>query len=435
MESSGDRQSDPAASVTVLIVDDSQSYRFLMASMLAKSGFDVREAEDGQQALQLIHQHQIHIVISDWEMPVMDGLALCQTIRSTDFGHYIYLILVTARQSIEDMVIGMESGADDFLSKPVNQSQLRARLHAAERVLSLESTLAARNEKLTYAYQQIEADMQAAAKLQHSVLPPHNLDLAGFQADWMFLPSAYVSGDLLNYFPLDDRHIAFFSLDVAGHGVSAAMHSLAVAREFLTGRISSHLLRAPQDDGTLFPVAPHRVVSELNKRFCLDNDEIFSYFTLIYGVIESATGKGVLCQAGHPTPFIVRADGELTVVGDGGMPVGLLVDADYQDSDFILTGGDRLYLYSDGISECENHLQLLYGEQRLQRLLCEQRRLTKSQLFELLEEALNQWRCQVPETLRHGGGHKPSLFADDISLMVIEHLDLPAGAHLNKEQI
>ncbi len=87
----------------------------------------------------MLETRTINAVISDWEMPQMDGVALCHQIRQRDFGHYIYAILVTARQSIDDLVQGLESGADDFLSKPVNQSQLRARLHAAERILTLEA--------------------------------------------------------------------------------------------------------------------------------------------------------------------------------------------------------------------------------------------------------------------------------------------------------
>ncbi|AHG18842.2 response regulator [Chania multitudinisentens RB-25] len=406
--------------VTVLIVDDSKSYRHLMATMLAKWGFRICEAEDGECALRLLEQQSVHIVISDWEMPVMNGVDLCRAIRSNDFGRYIYVILVTARQSLEDLLTGMEAGADDFLSKPVNQSQLRARLHAAERVLQLENTLAARNEKISSAYRQIESDLQAAAKLQNSVLPAHNLFLSGFEADWMFLPSAYVSGDLLNYFSLNERHIAFFSVDVAGHGVSAAMLSLAVAREFLTGRISNQLLVNQNGAGESSPVAPHQVVGELNQRFCLDNDEVFSYYTLIYGVIDTTNGQGTLCQAGHPTPFIIRTGGELFPIGDGGMPVGLLPQAEYQDSHFTLEIGDRLYLYSDGITECENDQQELYGEQRLQQLLRECRMLPKHQVFERVEKVLSLWRSSEVTQRQEQDLKQPRPFTDDISLMAIE---------------
>lgn len=280
-------EKDSASPLTILIVDDSRSYRHLLGSMLSKWGYRVLEAQDGVHALAMLETQTINAVISDWEMPQMDGVALCHQIRQRDFGHYIYAILVTARQSIDDLVQGLESGADDFLSKPVNQSQLRARLHAAERILTLESTLAIRNQRLSSAYRQIEQDLQAAARLQRSVLPAAALTFSGYQADWMFLPSAYVSGDLLNYFALDARHLAFYCIDVAGHGVSAAMLSLAVAREFLTGRADGRLLI---DEGGV--IAPHQVVAALNRRFCFDNEEITSYFTLIYGFIDTRTGRG-----------------------------------------------------------------------------------------------------------------------------------------------
>lgn len=422
MELFAENHAAEALPVTVLIVDDSKSYRHLMASALTKWGFNVCEAEDGEQALQKMARQPIHIVISDWEMPVMDGVALCRAIRSGDFGHYIYVILLTARQSLEDLLTGMESGADDFLSKPVNQSQLRARLHAAERVLLLESKLAARNEKLTHAYRQIESDLQAAAKLQHSVLPAHNLMLSGYEFDWMFLPSAYVSGDLLNYFPLGERHLGFFSVDVAGHGVSAAMLSLAVAREFLTGRNNNDFLWVQTAAGEVLPAAPHKVVEKLNQRFCLDNDQIASYYTLIYGVIDTTTGSGTLCQAGHPTPFIIGADGELSPVGEGGMPVGLFAEAEYEDCHFTLEIGDQLYLYSDGITECESQRQELYGERRLQELLGECRGLAKNQVFARVENALNLWRSNAQGNLQASGGTASRPFADDISLMVIERI-------------
>ncbi|WP_265341094.1 PP2C family protein-serine/threonine phosphatase [Serratia marcescens] len=405
---------DSASSLTILIVDDSRSYRHLLGSMLSKWGYRVLEAQDGVHALALLETQTINAVISDWEMPQMDGVALCRQIRQRDFGHYIYAILVTARQSIDDLVQGLESGADDFLSKPVNQSQLRARLHAAERILTLESTLAVRNQRLSSAYRQIEQDLQAAARLQRSVLPAAALAFSGYQADWMFLPSAYVSGDLLNYFALDNRHLAFYCIDVAGHGVSAAMLSLAVAREFLTGRVDERLLIV---EGNV--VAPHQVVAALNRRFCLDNEEITSYFTLIYGFIDTQTGQGALCQAGHPTPFIIRRDGELCTVGLGGVPVGLFPQSDYQSCEFSLAPGDRLYLYSDGVSECENRAGELYGETRLQQLLIEQRLRARSEIFQCVERELVNWSRPEADALTEYG----RFFNDDISLVAIERTE------------
>ncbi len=108
-------------------------------------------------------------------------------------------------------------------------------------------------------------------------------------------------------------------MDVSGHGVGAAMMSLAVARQFLHGRAVERFLFSADNQ----PASPAEVVQILNGRFCSDEAEIVSYFTLIYGVIDLTTGEGKLCQAGHPTPFIVTVDGGVRSVGSGGAPVGV----------------------------------------------------------------------------------------------------------------
>ncbi len=220
----------------VLIVEDSLIYRRLLSRMLTQWGYIVSEAENGVAALEILSSQPISMVISDWEMPEMDGLTLCQTIRSRQFGHYVYIILLTARENAGDLTQGFDAGADDFLSKPVEQAELRARLHAGVRILTLEATLAAHNKRLSEALRQIEQDLELAARVQHSVLPSHRLRFGNYFSDWLFLPSAWVSGDVFNIFPLDS-HLGFYCVDVSGHGVGAAMMSLAVARQFLHGRV------------------------------------------------------------------------------------------------------------------------------------------------------------------------------------------------------
>ncbi|RDT63053.1 response regulator, partial [Klebsiella pneumoniae] len=115
-----------------------------------------------------------------------------------------------------------------------------------------------------------------------------------------------------NVFPLDN-HLGFYCVDVSGHGVGAAMMSLAVARQFLHGRAVERFLFADDSD----VASPAEVVRILNGRFCSEEVEIMSYFTMIYGVIDLTTGEGKLCQAGHPTPFIVNPGGEVRTVGEG----------------------------------------------------------------------------------------------------------------------
>lgn len=407
---------------TILVVDDSSSYRFLLSSLLKKWGYRVFEADQGERALEVLQQQPIHMVISDWEMPVMDGLALCRAIRHRNATPYVYLILVTARHSVEDLTAGIEAGADDFLSKPVNASELQARLYAGQRILKLEANLALRNAKLVQAWQQMEADLQAAARLQHSLLPARNVSLQGFSIDWLFIPSAYVSGDMFQFFALPDHHIGFYCIDVAGHGVTAAMHSLAVGRQFMHGRTVENFLARTDDAGRAVITPPHEVVSLLNQRFCYENDDVQSYFTMIYGVINTLDGRGRLCQAGHPTPFIVHADGATTSIGEGGGPVGLFDTLSWEDCAFTLQPGECLCLYSDGISECENEESEQFGEARLRALLGDNHALPRAERFLQLELALLEWRNVQLDAVdpQNGVKYGNSNLNDDVSLLVIE---------------
>ncbi|QHM71025.1 PP2C family protein-serine/threonine phosphatase [Mixta intestinalis] len=393
---------------TILIVDDSTTYRKLIAGLLKKWGYSVYEAENGEDALRALLSWPINLMISDWEMPVMDGLTLCRRVRAQFSDRYIYLILLTARESIDDLRAGFEAGANDFLRKPVNQIELQARLHAGQRILDLELMLAARNARLSEALKQIETDLQAAARLQQSILPAHNLRNGDYRADWLFVPSAYVSGDIFNFFPLNERYAGFYGVDVAGHGVGAAMVSLAVARQFLHGRtVEPFLFTAGQ------PTPPHEVVRILNQRFCAENDEVLSYFTMVYGVLDTRSGEGRLCQAGHPTPLIVRASGEVIAVGEGGMPVGMMEGLTWDEQTFLLATGDRLCLYSDGITECENPQHELFGQHRLEALLIKEAQTPLPQLFPHISAALIHWRAEA-EALE-------ATVTDDISLFIIEH--------------
>ena len=383
----------------VLIVEDSLVYRRLLSRMLTQWGYIVSEAENGVAALAILENQPVSLVISDWEMPEMNGLMLCREVRRRQFGHYVYLILLTAREDPGDLTQGFAAGADDFLSKPVEQSELRARLHAGARILSLEADLAARNTRLSEALRQIEQDLELAARIQQSVLPAHQLCYQGFFSDWIFLPSAWVSGDIFNVFPLGE-HLGFYCVDVSGHGVGAAMMSLAVARQFLHGRAVERFLFSAE------------VVQILNGRFCSDEAEIVSYFTLIYGVIDLTTGEGKLCQAGHPTPFIVTVDGGVRSVGSGGAPVGLINHLSWADVSFSLAPGERLCLFSDGITECENRSGEQFGEVRLQAWLQDSVTQPLPALLPRFARHLIHWR--------NGDAQETQSMADDVSLLIIE---------------
>ena len=123
----------------ILIVDDDIVALEILKTALLSVGYEVETAHDGHAALARICRGDIRLVISDWEMPRMDGLELCQAVRRRATASYVYIILLTSHSSSQDIVAGMAAGADDFVTKPFNRAELMARVRAGQRVLSLES--------------------------------------------------------------------------------------------------------------------------------------------------------------------------------------------------------------------------------------------------------------------------------------------------------
>jgi len=381
----------------ILLVDDDPTMRSIPALFLRKWGYEVIEAADGRQALEILDREPIGLVISDWVMPHVTGIDLCRRIRARQSDYYTYLILCTSKGEKADLIEGMEAGADDFLVKPINKEEMRVRIHAGERVLELERGLADRNRELSAinvqlqtAYERIEGDLKAAAWMQANLLPSPSRKTLNVTSEWRFRPSSYVAGDIFNIFPVDDGLVGFYLLDVSGHGVPAAMLSVTLSMVLSPDSAYGSPLKRLNSDTGMYDVVPTAdVVRDLNQRFQSKDDR---YFTIIYGLFDSRTGDLTLTQAGHPSPVLIQQGRELNVLGEGGAPVGLWPDMQYDTIHASLCPGNRLMLYSDGVIECANTQGELFGEERLLNYLRATRWEPLPQMLAGLESAMEQWR-------------------------------------------
>jgi two-component system, cell cycle response regulator len=125
----------------VLVVEDDRAIQRIYLRFLDQAGFDVCCADNGLEAVAKIHQYKPSFVITDLNMPEMDGLELCQTLRRVPLVHYLYILLVTSHNKISDYVSGIAAGADDFISKPIRVGEILSRLQAGTRFLELEARL------------------------------------------------------------------------------------------------------------------------------------------------------------------------------------------------------------------------------------------------------------------------------------------------------
>ncbi len=395
----------------VLIVEDQPVEQLRLASMISKMGYTSCFANNGQEALQMFDQESIDIIISDWKMPVMDGLELCRMLRERPEMDYPYFILLTGCDTRPDLIAGMDAGADDFITKPFNSEELRVRIEAGYRIEQLKSQLNSKsahlekaNEDLHCAQAEMRSDLETAARMQQELLPTNYQIFRHWNADTLYRPASGVSGDMFNLFKINTYMLGFYHVDVSGHGIAAAMMSFTLSRLLgaTPGSIDESLMTKDFDQ-----LSPAYIVEQLNSRF--QNDQLHTpFFTIVYGVIDTRNGKGKLCQAGHPHPMLVSQEGRVKTIGMGGFPVGCLEEAKYDDSSFILSQGERLMVYSDGVTECRDINDKLFSDIRLMGILGNTQKKPVSTIMNLLENALQRWSSGKQQD-------------DDITALLIEH--------------
>jgi len=228
----------------------------------------------------------------------------------------------------------------------------------------------------------LNRDFDAAAHIQTSLLPGRPAGIPGLTVDWLFEPCDRLGGDSFNIFMIDDRFAGFYQLDVTGHGVVAALQSVALTR----------VLAAAWPTSVMSGIrTPAKVTQRLNEQFPI-NPEVWQYFTFLGGVVDLSTNTVRYASAGHPGPVHVPANGDPVMLEAAGLPIGMFPDADYDEFVVTLGGGDRLYFYSDGVTDAMNDADEDFGRTRLLDTLGETRAKPMKDTLEDLRAAVSQWR-------------------------------------------
>ncbi|MBV8357863.1 MAG: SpoIIE family protein phosphatase [Deltaproteobacteria bacterium] len=346
----------------VLIAEDEAVSRRLLQNYLQRWGHEVIAAQNGAEAWTLFQAGEFPIVISDWMMPEMDGLELIRHIRACRRPGYVYAILLTSRSHKEDLVEGMESGADDFLTKPFDHDELRVRLRAGQRVIELETALLKSLEDLAEARKR---EVEIGARIQQTLLlgqPPRNLP--GIQVAALTIPSQQIDGDFYDFFSHHDRLLDVLVGDVMGKGVPAALLGAAIKSQFL------HALRhlVLQAD-TKFP-EPEEVVRMVHAGVTRQFIGLDFFATLCYARFDPSAHRVDFVDCGHTKTIHFRPRTRACEMLQGeNVPLGVSEREVYQQISQPFETGDVFFFYSDGLTEAQNETGEFFGTDRLVELI------------------------------------------------------------------
>lgn len=340
------------AEVKLLVVDDSAFNRLLLKRRLAELGFpNVATANDGLEGLAAIAAEAFDVVLLDIEMPGLDGIGVLERLHASGRAEPP-VIVISALTEMTAVVRCIELGAEDYLPKTFDPPLLRARLSAVLEKKRLRDLAAQRLDAL-------EAELASARLAQLALVPQRFADIAGHgvSVHAAMIPARQVGGDLYDAFRLDDRTLLFTVADVSGKGASAG---LTMARTLGLIRASAPLL------ATAGPADPAAILTAANADLERDNESA-TFVTIALGVIDMVTGAGRIAIAGHEPPLIygLGAPPRLLPQGRRQPALGVVEGLEYRAHDFALAAGERIILYSDGVTEAENAEGAFFGRDRL----------------------------------------------------------------------
>lgn len=382
---------DAAAAPRVLLVDDHAANLEVLLQTLDGRGYELLVATNGADALRVAAKARPAVVLLDIMMPELDGYEVCRRLKANPATRDSAVLFLSALDEAGDKVHGFDVGAVDYIAKPFHADEVVARVDTHLTIRQLQRDLSDRNTELRQVNDRLRRDLDAAMRLQSSLVPAPPALTPRAQFAWEYRPCAELAGDTFNVLHVDDRYVCLYIADVSGQGVSAALLSLTVARSLSLRTNPSSLITELDGSGKVVAVDPSVVASQLNATYPM-SDETRQYFTLVYGVLDTQTGIFKFVCAGHPGPIRVRPDGTVEVFDAPSFPIGMMPNTTYTDTTIEMAPGDRLYLYSDGVTDEANAAGATFGRGQLTATLVDGRRLSLDQSVRASGKAVALWR-------------------------------------------
>ncbi len=341
----------------ILVVDDEIDLESLIRQKFRRQirdkKYDFIFAFNGLEALSKILEYpEIGIVLSDINMPEMDGLTLLTKLKELK-SQKLKTVMVSAYGDMDNIRTAMNRGAFDFVTKPVNFEDLEITIDKTiEEIKAIRRSMDEHDQLIS-----IQHDLNIAREIQQAILPkvfPPFPSQQNFDIHASMLAAREVGGDFYDFFMIDSTQLGFVIGDVSGKGVPAAIF-MAVSRT---------LIRATGIKG----VSAGECLRYVNNLLC--NESVASMFvTVFYGILDVATGTIEYVNAGHNPPYLLTSDRIKKIEITGDTVLGAFENITFRPGRLQMKPGEKLFLYTDGVTEAFNAKEEAYGEEKLENFL------------------------------------------------------------------
>ena len=376
-----------------LIADDDADILTALRLLLANVGYELETVSSPAALLAALERSQFDVVLMDLNYARdttsgREGIDLISRIHALDPS--LPIVVMTGWATVDLAVEAMRRGVRDFVQKPWENSRLLQTLHKQVRHSRARRTVQHRLAETRKTEAQFKRELIEARELQENLLANTTSEIAGLHVAAKWQPATTVGGDYIAAFHIDDEHAALCVADVVGKGLPAAL---------LMSNFQAALKSLASDHPS-----PADVSTRLNN-LLYANIPLHKFVTAFYAVVNIPARTLTFTNAGHNPSLLVRQNGECVQLEAGGSVLGAFPNARFAEAQIQLQHGDRLLLFTDGLTEALDQNGEQFGDERLTQLLCQHRH----QCAEELKETL------FNEAAEFCG----NAFRDDAALMVV----------------
>ena len=385
--------------IKILSVDDENDLELLLTQYfrrkIRKGEYDFHFAHNGLEALMmLLKEKDFDIILSDINMPEMDGLTLLTKINEMQ-NPALKCIMVSAYGDMGNIRQAMNNGAFDFATKPIDLDDLSVTIEKAIEQIQYIKTMQKEHNELTG----IKGDLAVAREIQQAILPrifpPFPEEAVHMDIAASMNAAKDVGGDFYDFFRIDDDRIGFTIADVSGKGVPAAIF-MAVCRT---------LIRATGIRG----VSPSECITYSNDLLSQESVN-YMFVTIFYGIYNIRTGEVTYTNAGHNPPYLMKANGTVEILPmSKDIVAGAINGFQFSEETFQLERGDTLLLFTDGVTEAIDPDENEYDNERLKKLLQQCGKLSCQEIVDAVKADVKAFAGNAEQS-------------DDITLMAMKRL-------------